>query len=184
MKKSLKKFYKEDVVQKLVKEFGYSNLETVPKVLKISINRGLDKNSRSETSKSLENSVKELATISGQMPTINKAHASIAGFNVRQGMIVGTSVTIRRNKMYDFLDRLIHIVLPRVRDFRGLNSNGFDGLGNYSLGIKDQLCFPEILYDEIDQLNGFDICIVTTARNDKEGYSLLKSLGLPLLDLD
>lgn len=184
MKKSLKKFYSEDVVPKLVKDFGYSNIETVPKILKISINRGLDKNSRSETSKSLEKSIKELATISGQMPTINKARASIAGFNVRQGMVVGTSVTIRRSKMYDFLDRIIHIVLPRVRDFRGLSPNGFGGSGNYSIGIRDQLCFPEILYDEIDQLNGFDICIVTTARNDTEGYALLKSLGLPLLALD
>jgi len=121
-----------------------------------------------------------MATVTGQQPVVNKAKKSIAGFKIRDGMEVGASVTLRKEKMYSFLDRLIHITLPRIRDFRGISVDGFDGRGNYNLGIKDQLIFPEISYDDVNQMQGFDISIVTTAKNDEESYSLLKKLGMPL----
>ena len=178
MRKDLKNLYKEKVVPTLIKDFGYKNIEEVPKVLKVSVNRGLGESSRN--TKELDLSIKELVTVSGQQPTINKARKSIAGFKIRDGMPVGTSVTLRREKMYAFLERLIHITLPRVRDFRGVDPKGFDGRGNYNLGIKDQLIFPEISYDDVTQLDGFDISITTTAKTDEEAYSLLKGLGMPL----
>jgi large subunit ribosomal protein L5 len=162
-----------------MKDFGYKNVEEVPKLVKISINRGLGEGSRN--SKELDLSVKELAMISSQYPTINKARKSIAGFKIRDGMTVGASVTLRKAKMYAFMERLIHIVLPRIRDFRGLTSTGFDGRGNYNIGIKDQLIFPEIVYDEVNQLDGFDVSIVTSAKTDEEAYSLLKYMGMPLV---
>ena len=178
MKKNLKNLYKEKVVPTLIKDFGYKNIEEVPKVLKVSINRGLGESSRN--TKELDLSIKEIVTVSGQQPTINKARKSIAGFKIRDGMPVGASVTLRREKMYAFLERLIHITLPRIRDFRGINPQGFDGRGNYNLGIKDQLIFPEISYDDVNQLDGLDISITTTAKTDEEAYSLLKGLGMPL----
>ena len=144
----------------------------------MSINRGIGENSRS--SKELAVSLKELATISGQQPVVNEARKSVAGFKIRDGMTVGASVTLRKDRMYAFLERLIHIVLPRIRDFRGISPDGFDGRGNYNLGIKDQLIFPEISYDDVNQLEGFDVCIVTSAKTDEEAYGLLKQLGLPL----
>ena len=170
--------YKDYVVPSLNKEFGYKNPEEVPKIIKISVNRGIGEGSRN--SKELEVCLKEIATVTGQQPVINKAKKSIAGFKIRDGMEVGASVTLRKEKMYSFLDRLIHITLPRIRDFRGITVNGFDGRGNYNLGIKDQLIFPEISYDEVNQMQGFDISIVTTAQTDEEAYHLLKTLGLPL----
>lgn len=178
MRKDLKNLYKEKVVPTLIKDFGYKNIEEVPKVLKVSVNRGLGESARN--TKELDLSIKEIVTVSGQQPTVNKARKSIAGFKIRDGMPVGASVTLRREKMYAFLERLIHITLPRVRDFRGIDPKGFDGRGNYNLGIKDQLIFPEISYDDVTQLDGFDISITTTAKTDEEAYSLLKGLGMPL----
>jgi large subunit ribosomal protein L5 len=178
MTKSSKDLYKDYVVPSLIEEFGYPNPQEVPKIVKISINRGLGEGSRN--SKELEISLKEIATVTGQQPVINKAKKSIAGFKIRDGMEVGASVTLRKEKMYSFLDRLIHITLPRIRDFRGISVDGFDGRGNYNLGIKDQLIFPEISYDDVTQMQGFDISIVTTAKNDEESYSLLKKFGMPL----
>ena len=178
MTKSSKELYKDYVVPSLIEEFGYLNPQEVPKIVKISVNRGLGEGSRN--SKELEVSLKEMATVTGQQPVVNKAKKSIAGFKIRDGMEVGASVTLRKEKMYSFLDRLIHITLPRIRDFRGISVDGFDGRGNYNLGIKDQLIFPEISYDDVTQMQGFDISIVTTAKNDEESYSLLKKLGMPL----
>jgi len=178
MTKSSKELYKDYVVPSLIEEFGYLNPQEVPKIVKISVNRGLGEGSRN--SKELEVSLKEMATVTGQQPVVNKAKKSIAGFKIRDGMEVGASVTLRKEKMYSFLDRLIHITLPRIRDFRGISVDGFDGRGNYNLGIKDQLIFPEISYDDVNQMQGFDISIVTTAKNDEESYSLLKKLGMPL----
>ena len=178
MTKSSKELYKDYVVPSLIEEFGYLNPQEVPKIVKISVNRGLGEGSRN--SKELEISIKEIATVTGQQPVINKSKKSIAGFKIRDGMEVGASVTLRKEKMYSFLDRLIHITLPRIRDFRGITIDGFDGRGNYNLGIKDQLIFPEISYDDVTQMQGLDISIVTTAKNDEESYSLLKKLGMPL----
>jgi len=179
MRKDLKTIYNEQIVPSLIKDFGYKSIEQVPKILKISINRGLGEGARN--SKELEGNIKEIAIISGQQPIINKARKSIAGFKIRDGMTVGASVTLRKEKMYAFLERLIHIVLPRIRDFRGISAKGFDGRGNYNLGIKDQLIFPEISYDDVTQLQGLDISIVTSAKTDEESYTLLKRLGMPLL---
>jgi large subunit ribosomal protein L5 len=178
MTKSSKDLYKDYVVPSLIEEFGYLNPQEVPKIVKISVNRGLGEGSRN--SKELEISIKEIATVTGQQPVINLAKKSIAGFKIRDGMEVGASVTLRKEKMYSFLDRLIHVTLPRIRDFRGISVDGFDGRGNYNLGIKDQLIFPEISYDDVTQMQGLDISIVTTAKNDEESYSLLKKLGMPL----
>jgi len=178
MRKDLKTTYKEQIVPHLISTFKYKNIEQVPKILKISVNRGLGEGSRN--SKELEASVQELATVSGQKPIVNEAKKSIAGFKIRDGMPVGASVTLRKEKMYAFLERLIHIVLPRIRDFRGISAEGFDGRGNYNLGIKDQLIFPEISYDEVTLLDGLDISIVTSAETDEEAYALLKKLGMPL----
>lgn len=177
MRKDLKILYKEKIVPAMIKDYGYKNIEEVPKILKISINRGLGE--ATKNSKELENSLKEIATITGQKPVINKAKKSVAGFKIRDGMTVGGSVTLRKEQMYNFLAKLIHIVLPRIRDFRGINPNGFDGRGNYNLGLKEQLIFPEISYDEVNRLHGFDIAICTTAKTDEEALSLLKGFGLP-----
>jgi large subunit ribosomal protein L5 len=178
MKKDLKTLYRQEIVPSLVQNFGYKNIEQVPKVVKISVNRGLGE--ASKNSKELDVSIKEIATITGQQPIVNKARKSVAGFKIRDGMPVGISVTLRQDRMYAFLERLIHIVLPRIRDFRGISPNGFDGRGNYNLGLKEQLIFPEISYDDVQQIRGLDISIVTTAKTDEEASKLLKSLGLPL----
>lgn len=177
MHKDLKALYKEKIVPSLIKDFGYQNIEQVPKLVKISVNRGLGE--ASKNSKELENSLKEIATITGQQPTTNTARKSVAGFKIREEMPVGGSVTLRREQMYNFLTKLINIVLPRIRDFRGISSNGFDGRGNYNIGLTEQLMFPEISYDEVTKLHGFDISIVTTAKTDEEAFALLKSLGMP-----
>jgi large subunit ribosomal protein L5 len=177
MYKNLKTLYREKIVPSMLKEFNYQNIEQVPKLTKISINRGLGE--ASKNSKELEHSLKEIAIISGQQPVLNRARKSVAGFKIREEMPVGGSVTLRREQMYNFLTKLIHIVLPRIRDFRGINPNGFDGRGNYNLGLNEQLMFPEISYDEVTQLHGFDISIATTAKTDEEAFALLKGLGMP-----
>ena len=178
MKLDLKSLYKKKIVPSLIEEFGYKNIEQVPKLVKISVNRGVGE--AAKNSKELDSSIDELRLILGQQPTTNKAAKSVAGFKIRDGMAIGTSATLRKDQMYTFLTKLIHIVLPRIRDFRGLNPNGFDGRGNYNLGITDQLIFPEIAYDDVIQLRGLDISIVTTAKTDEEAFALLKGLGLPL----
>ena len=177
MHKNLKKFYNESLVPSMMQDFGYKNIQEVPKITKISINRGLGE--ASKNSKEFEASVKELATISGQKPVINNARKSVAGFKIRDGMEVGASVTLRQEKMYTFLTKLINIVFPRIRDFRGIPTDGFDGRGNYNIGFKEQLMFPEISYDEVIRLHGFDIAICTTAKTDEEAFALLKGFGLP-----
>jgi len=177
MKLDLKSLYKQKIVPSLIEEFGYKNIEQVPKLVKISVNRGVGE--AAKNSKELDSSMQELSMIIGQKPTINKATKSVAGFKIRDGMAIGTSATLRKDQMYVFLTKLIHIVLPRIRDFRGINPNGFDGRGNYNLGLKEQLIFPEISYDDVTQIRGLDICIVTTAKTDEEARALLKSFGMP-----
>ena len=177
MANRLKEKYENEVVKELMEEFGYKNVMQVPKLEKIVINVGLGE---AKDNQNLLNSVKkELALITGQQPIESKAKKSVANFKPREGQAIGTKVTIRREKMYDFLDKLISISLPRVRDFRGINPNSFDGRGNYSLGIKEQLIFPEIKYDDVDFLHGMDITIVTTAKTDEEAKAFLELMGMP-----
>lgn len=176
----LKTYYQETITPKLTEQFGYTNIHQVPKVSKIVINRGLGE--ASQNAKALESSLSELAVITGQKPVVTRAKKAIAGFKVRQGMPVGAMVTLRSDKMYAFLERLISLALPRIRDFRGVSPKSFDGRGNYSLGVKEQLIFPEISYDTIDQIRGFDISIITTANTDEEGRALLKEMGMPFRD--
>jgi len=177
MKLDLKSLYKQKIVPSLIEEFGYKNIEQVPKIVKISVNRGIGE--ASKNSKELDASVEEMALIVGQQPIVNKSKKSVAGFKIRDGMSIGASVTLRKDQMYTFLTKLIHIVLPRIRDFRGISPNGFDGRGNYNLGLKEQLIFPEVSYDDVTQIRGLDISIVTTAKTDEEARALLKSFGMP-----
>ena len=177
MKLNLKDLYKKTIIPSMVKEFGYKNIEQVPKLVKISVNRGIGE--ASKNSKELEASVNELTSIVCQKPLINKAKKSVAGFKIRDGMAIGASVTLHNEQMYTFLTKLIHIVLPRIRDFSGISPNGFDGRGNYNIGLNDQLIFPEISYDDVTQMRGLDISIVTTAKTDEEARSLLKAFGMP-----
>ena len=180
MTQTLRNYYKEKVTALLLNQFKYQNVHEVPKILKITINRGLGE--ASKNNKALEISLQELSTISGQQPIITKARKSIAGFKIRDGMPVGIAVTLRKQLMYSFLERLIHLALPRIRDFKGISVKGFDGRGNYNIGIKEQLIFPEIEYDKVDQIRGMDICITTTAKTQQEGIALLKALGMPFND--
>ncbi|MGD1704113.1 50S ribosomal protein L5 [Dapis sp. BLCC M229] len=177
MAERLKKYYHEKIVPKLMEQFKYKNIHQVPKLVKVTVNRGLGE--ASQNAKALDSSMKEMATITGQKPVVTRAKKAIAGFKIRQGMPVGVMVTLRSGRMYEFLDRLINLSLPRIRDFRGINPKSFDGRGNYSLGIKEQLIFPEIEYDSIDQIRGMDISIITTANSDEEGRALLKEMGMP-----
>ena len=177
MSQKLKTTYQETIVPKLKEQFGYTNIHQVPKVIKITVNRGLGE--ASQNAKALESSKEELSTITGQQPVVTRAKKAIAGFKIREGMPVGVMVTLRGDRMYAFLDRLINLALPRIRDFRGISGNSFDGRGNYSLGIREQLIFPEIEYDKIDQIRGMDLSIITTAKNDEEGRALLKEMGMP-----
>ena len=177
MAKNLKETYTAEIAAKLKEEFGYSNIHQIPKVVKVIVNRGLGE--ASQNAKALESSIREVATITGQKPVVTRAKKAIAGFKIRQGMPVGVMVTLRGDRMYAFLERLINLALPRIRDFRGISPKSFDGRGNYSLGVKEQLIFPEIDYDTIDQIRGFDISIVTTANTDEEGRALLKEMGMP-----
>jgi large subunit ribosomal protein L5 len=177
MKLDLKGLYKQKIVPSMIQEFGYKNIEQVPKLVKISVNRGIGE--ASKNSKELDASVQEMALMVGQKPSINKASKSVAGFKIRDGMSIGASVTLRQEQMYNFLTKLIHIVLPRIRDFRGISPNSFDGRGNYNLGLKEQLIFPEVSYDDVTQVRGLDISIVTTAKTDEEARALLKAFGMP-----
>ena len=169
--------YKEEIVSALMERFKYKNIMEVPKLNKIVINIGLG--SAKDNPKVLESALRDLEIISGQKPVITTAKKSIANFKLREGMKIGTKVTLRGEKMYDFLDRLVNIALPRVRDFRGVSASSFDGRGNYALGIKEQLIFPEIVYDMIDQIRGMDIIIVTTAKTQEESKALIELLGMP-----
>jgi len=180
MAQRLKGIYQETIVPKLTEQFSYTNLHQVPKVAKITINRGLGE--ASQNAKALEASINEIATITGQKPVVTRAKKAIAGFKIREGMPVGVMVTLRGDRMFTFLDRLINLSLPRIRDFRGISPKSFDGRGNYTLGLREQLIFPEIEYDSIDQIRGMDISIITTAISDEEGRALLKELGMPFRD--
>nr|YP_010835336.1 ribosomal protein L5 [Cryptomonas gyropyrenoidosa]WFQ83011.1 ribosomal protein L5 [Cryptomonas gyropyrenoidosa] len=180
MSQTLRKTYKEKVVPLLIDQFKYKNIHQVPKIVKITINRGLGE--ASKNNKMLDANIQEIAFISGQQPIVTKARKSVAGFKIREGMPVGITVTLRKRLMYAFLERFIHLALPRIRDFKGISIKGFDGRGNYNLGVKEQLIFPEIEYDKVDQIRGMDISITTTATNQQEGIALLKGLGMPFND--
>lgn len=173
----LKEKYKTTVTQSLKDEFQYKNVHEVPRFTKITINRGLGE--ASQNAKALESSIQELTLITGQKPIVTKAKKSIAGFKIREEVPIGIVVHLRKDKMYSFLEKLINLTLPRIRDFRGISPKSFDGKGNYNLGLREQLIFPEIDYDNIDQIRGLDISIVTTAKTDQEGLALLKKLGMP-----
>ncbi|MGB7412769.1 MAG: 50S ribosomal protein L5 [Thermosynechococcaceae cyanobacterium] len=176
----LKQLYTDTAVPKLQEQFSYKNIHQVPKLTKITVNRGLGE--ASQNSKALENSLSEIAVITGQRPIVTRAKKAIAGFKIREGMPVGVKVTLRGERMYAFLDRLMSLALPRIRDFRGLSPKSFDGRGNYTLGLREQLIFPEVEYDSIDQIRGMDVSISTTATTDEEGRALLKVLGMPFRD--
>lgn len=173
----LKERYNNDVVSSMMKTFGYENVMQVPRLEKVVINMGLG--DAKDNPKLLDSAMEELGIIAGQKAVVTKAKKSVAAFKVREGMKIGTKVTLRGKRMYEFLDRLFNIALPRVRDFRGVPAKSFDGRGNYALGIKEQLIFPEINYDKVDKIKGMDIIIVTTAKNDEEARELLSSLGMP-----
>ncbi len=174
----LQEFYKDQVVKQLQEQFGYKSIMEVPRITKITLNMGVGEAVADK--KVLEHAVADMTKIAGQKPIITKARKSVAGFKVREGWPIGCKVTLRRERMYEFLDRLISIAIPRIRDFRGLSPKSFDGRGNYSMGVKEQIIFPEIEYDKIDALRGMDITITTTARNDEEGRALLKAFNFPL----
>lgn len=173
----LKETYLNEIVDGMTKKFGYKNVMQVPKLEKIVINMGVGE--AKDNAKVLESAVKDLETISGQKAVLTKAKKSVANFKLREGMAIGCKVTLRGERMYEFADRLINLSLPRVRDFRGVNPNAFDGRGNYALGIKEQLIFPEIQYDKIDKVRGMDIIFVTTAKTDEEARELLTQFGMP-----
>lgn len=173
----LKTLYTEKVVPALMAKFNYTNINEVPKLEKIVLNMGLG--DEKDNSKSFQLAVEELKLISGQKPVVTKAKKSVANFKVREGQNIGAKVTLRSGKMYDFLDKLMNIVLPRVRDFKGVSTKSFDGRGNYAMGLKEQLIFPEISYEQVEKTRGLDICVVTTAKTDEEAKELLALLGMP-----
>ncbi len=173
----LRKKYKENVAPDMMKEFGYSSIMQVPRILKVTVNMGLGK--AKEEPKMIDNGIEELKQITGQSPVVSRAKKDIAVFKLRKGQKIGVMVTLRRERMWEFLDRLVNIALPRVRDFRGVSPRGFDGRGNFTMGVKEQIIFPEIEYDKIDSIKGMNISIVTTAETDAEGRALLTYLGMP-----
>src|SRR6202166_1189677 len=173
----LRQLYQEKALPALIKEFGYKNVMAAPRLDKISINIGLGE--ATQNAKLMDGAVNELGQIAGQKPVVTKAKKSIAAFKLREGMSIGDMVTLRGDRMYEFLDRLMNVALPRVRDFRGVSSKSFDGRGNYTLGVKDQLIFPEIDYNKVDKTKGMNVTITTTARTDAEGLALLKQMGMP-----
>jgi len=177
---TMKERYLEEAVPALTKRFSYRNPMQVPKLEKIVINMGVG--DAVQNPKLLESAVAEMGQIAGQRPVVTKAKRSISTFKIRQGMSIGAKVTLRGQRMYDFLDRLVNVALPRVRDFRGISGKGFDGRGNFALGLKEQLIFPEIDYDKVDKIRGMDIVIVTSARSDEEAKELLRLLGMPFRD--
>ena len=176
-KSRVKQQYEQEVVPYLVKKFAYKNMNEVPKLVKIVINAGLGDNK--DNAKSVQIAHDELKAIAGQKPVITKAKKSVANFKVREGMNVGLKVTLRKDRMYDFYDKFVSIALPRVRDFRGVPADSFDGRGNYAMGVKEQLIFPEISYDQVEKIRGYDICFVTTAKTDEEARELLTLMGAP-----
>ena len=173
----LKTFYNDEIVDAMIKKFGYKNIMEVPKLDKIVVNMGVGE--AKDNAKLLESAAKDLEIITGQKPVLTKAKKSIANFKIREGMAIGCKVTLRGERMYEFLDRLVNLALPRVRDFRGVNPNAFDGRGNYALGIKEQLIFPEIEYDKVDKVRGMDVIVVTTAKTDEEARELLRLFNMP-----
>jgi large subunit ribosomal protein L5 len=173
----LKQHYQKSVIPALVKEFGYKNVMAVPKIQKVSVNIGLGE--ATQNAKLMDGAVNELSQIAGQKPVVTKAKKSIAAFKLREGMSIGAMVTLRGDRMYEFLDRLMNVALPRVRDFRGVSSKSFDGRGNYTLGVRDQLIFPEIDYNKVEKVKGMNISITTSAKTDAEGLALLKQMGMP-----
>jgi len=173
----LKKLYQEHIIPYMMKRFGYKNIMQVPRLEKIVVNMGVGE--ATQDRKLLDAAMKELALITGQKPAVRRAKRSISQFKLRKGMPIGCKVTLRRDRMYEFLDRLINVAVPRIRDFRGLSERSFDGRGNYSLGIHEQIIFPEIDYDKVERVRGMDITIVTTAKTDEEAYELLKEFGMP-----
>ena len=172
-----KELYKDQIIDGMTKKFGYKNVMEVPKLDKIVINMGVGE--AKDNAKALESAIKDMETIAGQKVVVTRAKNAIANFKIREGMAIGCKVTLRGEKMYEFLDRLVNLALPRVRDFRGINPNAFDGRGNYALGIKEQLIFPEIEYDKVDKVRGMDIIVVTTAKTDEEARELLTQFGMP-----
>lgn len=174
----LQEFYRETVVKQLMEQFGYQSVMQVPRLIKVTLNMGLGKSVGDK--KVMEHALNDLALITGQKAVVTKARNSIAGFKIREGWPIGCKVTLRKERMYEFVDRLINIAIPRIRDFRGVNGRAFDGMGNYTLGVKEQIIFPEIDYDKIDAIRGLDICISTTARTDDEGRALLQAFKFPL----
>ena len=176
-KSRVKQQYEQEVVPYLVKKFSYKNRNEVPKLVKIVINAGLG--DIKDNAKSIQIAHDELKAIAGQKPVITKAKKSVANFKVREGMNVGLKVTLRKDRMYDFYDKFVSIALPRVRDFRGVPADSFDGRGNYAMGVKEQLIFPEISYDQVEKIRGYDICFVTTAKTDEEARELLGAMGMP-----
>lgn len=173
----LKEQYQNEIVDAMIKKFGYKNIMEVPKLSKVVVNMGVGE--AKENAKILETAMRDLEIITGQKPIATKAKHSVANFKIREGMAIGCKVTLRGEKMYEFIDRLINLALPRVRDFRGVNPNAFDGRGNYALGIKEQLIFPEIEYDKVDKVRGMDIIFVTTAKTDEEARELLTQFNMP-----
>ena len=176
----LKEKYNNEIVAAMQKKFGYKNVMQVPKLDKIVINMGVGE--AKDNAKALESAVRDMEIIAGQKPVVTKAKKSVANFKIREGLAIGCKVTLRGDKMYEFADRLISLALPRVRDFRGVNPNAFDGRGNYALGVKEQLIFPEIEYDKVDRVRGMDIFFVTTAKTDEEARYLLKLMGMPFMN--
>jgi len=174
---SLKKRYRETIRPKLLKDLGLSNIHQVPQVTKVTINRGLGE--AATNSKAMEASLSEMATITGQKALVTRAKKAIATFKIREGMPIGCAVTLRGERMYAFLERFINLALPRIRDFRGVSPKSFDGRGNYTIGVKEQLIFPEVSFDKVDAIRGMDITIVTSARSDEEGKALLSEMGMP-----
>jgi large subunit ribosomal protein L5 len=174
----LKTRYENEIRPKLVEEFSFTSVMQVPRLSKITLNMGVGE--AKQNAKALDEAVEQLGIISGQKPLVTKAKNSIAGFKLREGMAIGCKVTLRHARMWEFLDRLITVALPRIRDFQGLSPNSFDGRGNYSLGVREQIIFPEIDYDRIDQVRGLDVTLTTTARTDEEARALLRALGMPL----
>ncbi len=177
MTNALKTLYEDKISNQLFTAFNYKNIHEIPKLIKITINIGIGE--AAQNSKILNKSIEELQSITGQKPIITKSKKAIAGFKIRENIAIGLKVTLRKDKMYTFLNKLINLSLPRIRDFRGINHKQFDGRGNYNLGLQEQLIFPEISYDKVDKIRGMNITIVTTAKTDKEGLALLKGLGMP-----
>lgn len=177
MKTQIEQKYKEEVMPSLIKRFGYTSPMAVPKISKIVVNMGMGE--AVSDAKVLDRAVEELTVITGQKPVITRARKSIAGFKLRAGVPIGCMVTLRKQQMYEFFERLVGVALPRVRDFKGISPKAFDGRGNYALGIREQIIFPEINYDKIDKLRGLSVAVVTTAKTDEEGFQLLKELGMP-----